>query len=77
MFLSKVQKLREELNDEYDLDWTDDMRLTHVVAELSNSNIFTEEEMMNWEENPKVDCTYVAMVAYFTIFLTSTPGTAM
>ena len=47
VFLSKVQKLKEELEDEYDLDWADGMRLTHVVSELSDSNIFTEEAMMN------------------------------
>ena len=41
------------------------MRMTHVVAEFANSDIFTEEEMMEWEEKPEDEQTYAAMVVHF------------
>ena len=66
VFFSKVQKLKDELEDEYGIDWTDDLRMTHVVSELTDSNIFTEEEMMNWEDLPKEEQTYVRMLSNFT-----------
>ena len=68
VFLLKVQKLKEELEEEYDLTWEEDMRMTHVVSELAESNVFTEEELANWEDKPKNEKTYAAMVAYFTRF---------
>ena len=33
-FFNRAQKLKEELKDEYDLDWPDDMRMTHVHIPL-------------------------------------------
>ena len=32
VFLSNVQKLQETLEDEYGIEWPEDMRKTHVVA---------------------------------------------
>ena len=58
VFLSKVQKLQEQLQDQYDLDWAEDVRMTHIVSEFADSNIFTEEGMMNWEDKPREDQTY-------------------
>ena len=66
VFFTKIQKLKDELEDEYGIEWTDDLRITHVVSELADSNIFTEEEMMDWEELPKEDQTYVRMLTDFT-----------
>ena len=43
VFLSNVQKLKEQLEDEYGIEWADNMLMTHVVAELCDSNVFTEE----------------------------------
>ena len=65
VFLSSVQKLTEQLRDEYDLERANDMRQTHVVSEFQDSEIFIEEEMMNWEEKPEAEKTYAAMVTYF------------
>ena len=45
-FLSSVQKLSKQLRDEYDLEWANDMRQTHVVSEFQDSKVFTEEEMV-------------------------------
>ena len=64
-FLSNVQKLNEQLEDEHGIDWADDMRMTHLVSELCHNEVFTEEEMMNWEDKPDEEQTYVAMVAHF------------
>ena len=47
VFLQNVQKLKDQLDDEYGIDWADDMRMMHVLSELYESEIFTEEEMMN------------------------------
>ena len=47
VFLSSVQRLSKQLQDEYDLEWANDMKMTHVVSEFQDSEIFTEEEMMN------------------------------
>ena len=65
VFLSNVQKLKDQLEDEYGIDWADEMRMTHVVSELCESKIFTEEEMMEWEDKPDDEQTYAAMVAHF------------
>ena len=65
MFLSNVQKLKEQLEDECGIDWADAMRMTHIVAELCDSDVFTEEEMMEWEDKPKEEQTYAAIVTHF------------
>ena len=33
-FFNRAQKLKEELKYEYDLDWPDDMRMSHVHTPL-------------------------------------------
>ena len=65
VFLRNVQKLKDQLDDEYGIEWADDMRMTHVLSEFYDSAIFTEEEMMDWEDQPAADQTYAAMVTYF------------
>ena len=65
VFLRNVQKLKDQLDNEYGIDWADNMRMTHVLSELYDCEIFTEEEMMNWEDKPEDEQTYVVMVAYF------------
>ena len=39
--------------------------MTHVLSELYDSEIFIEEEMMDWEDQPADEQTYAAMVTYF------------
>ena len=57
VFLSNIQKLQETLEDAYGIKWREDMRMTHLVAEFADSDIFTEEEMMEWEDNPEDEQT--------------------
>ena len=65
VFLSKIQKLQETLEDKYGIKWPEDMRMTHIVAEFADSGIFTKEAMMEWENKPENKQTYAAMVAHF------------
>ena len=65
MFLSNLQKLQETLEDEYGIEWPEDMPMTHVVAKFCDSDIFTQEEMMEWEDKPEEEQTYAAMATYF------------
>ena len=57
--------MKDQLDDEYGIDWANDMRMTHVLSELYGSEIFTEEEMMDWKDQPANEQTYAAMVTYF------------
>ena len=66
VFLQNFQKLKDQLDEEYGIDWADDMHMMHAVSELCDSKLFTEEEMMDWEDKCGGEQMYTAIVAYFT-----------
>ena len=41
------------------------MNITHVGDEMYQSNMFSKEELMAWEEKPRADKTWVHLRTYF------------
>ena len=41
------------------------MKITQADDEIYWSNIFSKEELMAWEENPRADMTWVHLRTYF------------
>ena len=65
-YFTKLDKLEEELDDEYGIEWPTAMKMMVALGAMYDSNIFDEREMMAWEEEPAADQTWVHMVSYFT-----------
>ena len=42
----KADKLEEDLQESYDIEWPTSMKITQAVDEMYRSNMFTKEEMM-------------------------------
>ena len=49
-YFVKADKLKEYLQDNYGIDWPTSMKITQAEDEMYKSNMFTKEELMNWEE---------------------------
>ena len=41
------------------------MKIAQAEDEMYRSNTFTKEELMNWEEKPRADNTWVHLQTYF------------
>ena len=53
------------MND-YKVEWPITMQMNHATNKLGDSEQFTEEEFMTWEDKDEDDKTWVALVQYFT-----------
>ena len=65
-FFNKLDKLEEELMNDYKVEWPITMKMNHATNELGDSKQFTEEEFMTWEDKEEDEKTWVALVQYFT-----------
>ena len=65
-FFNKVSKLEKELLDDYGIVWSDSMKVTLAVDEMYSSNIFTADDMMDWEDQDEHLKTWPAVQTYFT-----------
>ena len=65
-YFTKLDKLEEELDDEYGIEWPTSLKMMVALGAMYDSNTFDEREMMAWEEEPPADQTWVHMVSYFT-----------
>ena len=65
-FFNKLDKLEEELMNDYKVEWPITMKMNHATNELGDSEQFTEEEFMTWEDKEEDEKTWVALVQYFT-----------
>ena len=65
-YFTKLDKLEEELDNEYGIEWPTSMKMMVALGAMYDSNTFDEREMMAWEEKPAVDQTWVHLVSYFT-----------
>ena len=60
-FFNKIYKLEEELLDNYGIVWSDSMKVTLAVDEMYSSNIFTADDMMDWEDKDEHLKTWLAV----------------
>ena len=64
-FFTKLDKLSDELKDEYGIDWPTDLKINHAVEQMYESNQFTQDNMMDWEDKPDANKTWVHCQSYF------------
>ena len=64
-FFEKLDKMEEELRDDYGITWPTQLKITHAIEEMYDSELFTEDHMMDWEDKPDADKTWVHLQAYF------------
>ena len=64
-YYSNVDKLEEELRDDYDIAWQESMKIPIVTDAMYKSSFFTETEMMEWEEKDDADKTWANFKPYF------------
>jgi hypothetical protein len=50
LFFNKLDTLEEELTNDYNVKWSITMNTNHATNKLGNSEKFTEEECMTWED---------------------------
>ena len=47
------------------IEWPISHKITHAVTEVTNSGIFSEDDIMDWEDKPEVDKTWVHCQTYW------------
>jgi len=62
-YFTKLNKLEEELRDEYNIKWPTSLKILQAVNEMYDSNNFDEKEMMTWEDDDNQ--TWVHLQTYF------------
>ena len=45
-----MEKLDEELRNEFSIEWAESQKLNQAVNEMYESNQFTQDNMMDWED---------------------------
>ena len=56
-YFVKANKLEEDLQENYSIEWPTSMKITQAEDEMYRSNMFSKEELMAWEEKPRADKT--------------------
>ena len=64
-FFSNLDRLEDELADDYNIEWTTDLKILAAVMEMYTSGIFDRKEMMAWEDKEEEDKTWVHCQNYF------------
>ena len=65
-YFVKLEKLDEELQNEFNIEWPESQKLNQAVNEMYESNQFTQENMMDWEDKTDAQRTWVHCQAYFS-----------
>ena len=58
-YFVKANKLEEDLQENYGIEWPTIMKITQAEDKVYRSNMFSKEELMNWKEKPMADKTWV------------------
>ena len=58
-YFVKANKLEEDLQENYCIKWPTIMKITQAEDEVNQTNIFSKEELMSWEEKTRADKTWV------------------
>ena len=64
-YFFEADKLEEDLQDHYGIEWPTIMKITQAEDEMYRSNMFTKEELITWEEKPMADKTWFHLRTYF------------
>ena len=64
-YFIKADKLEEELSLDYDITWPTSMKITQVINQMYASNVFSEDDMMDWEDKAENEKTWIHLQAYF------------
>ena len=62
-YFVKLDKLEEELSNDFDIEWPTSMKIMQAVNKMYDSNQFSEKDMMDWEDKEAADKTWML---YFT-----------
>ena len=71
-YFVKADKLEEDLQKNYGIEWPTSMKITQAEDEIYRSNMFSKEEFMAWEEKSRADKTWVHLRTYFKNIWTTT-----
>ena len=64
-YFVKADKLEEDLQDNYGIEWSTSIKITQVEDEMYRSNMFAKEELMTWEEKPMANKTWFHLQTHF------------
>ena len=65
IFFNNLEQSEEELNDDYEIEYPIHLKILHAIKEMKDSNVFTEEQIMDWEDKEEEDKTWVHLQNYF------------
>ena len=58
-YFVKLEKLDEELLNEFNIVWPESQKLNQAVNEMYESNQFTQDNVMGWEDKQEIQKTWV------------------
>ena len=64
-YFVKADKLEEDVQENYGIEWPTSMKITQAEDEMYRSNMFYNEVLVAWEEKPRADKTWVHLLTYF------------
>ena len=64
-YFVKADKLEEELLLDYGITWPTSMKITQVIDQMYASNVFSEDDMMDWEDKDDDEKTWIHLQSYF------------
>ena len=73
-YFVKLNKLKEEHSNEFDIEWPTSMKIMQAVNEIYDSNQFSEKDMMDWEDKEASDKTWIHLQTYYNALWTKNNG---
>ena len=64
-YFFKADKLEEDLQENYCIEWPTRMKITQAEEEMYRSDILSNEELMAWGKKNRADKMWVHLQAYF------------
>ena len=64
VFFNSLEDCKEKLT-KMKIEWPLSHKITHAVTEIANSGVFSEDDVMDWEEKDEDDKTWVHCQAYW------------
>ena len=64
-FFTNIELAAQDLEDNYEIVWTDEMKTIHACEAMYKSGSFTKAEKKEWENKDEADKTWVHLQSYF------------
>lgn len=64
-YFTKLDKLEEELKNEYAIDWPTKMKIMQAVNKMYDCCHISKKDMMDWEDKAEADKMWVHCQTYF------------